>query len=181
MSAKAYIDNSKRLDLVYRKGTAFKFNLVIVDEQGTSIDLAAEGYSGAVLKIFSGPTSTTPIAEFTEAAGLTIVSGLIQVSKATASMPILNLDKYIWQLWLTDTDDDDLVFLNGYIELNHGISDALPIASQTRVVTVYLGDSVTNVTATLVRGFFNVDDLTEQQKYDLWQALLPYATGQPEP
>lgn len=144
MSAKIYIDNSRRRDIVCRKGATFSKTITVLNSDASDYNFTGKTVT---LEVYSSPADRTANLTFSSGAGLTLASGEIQLLKTAAQMSAMRRQDSIYQLWITHETGVKELWLNGYFVVNEGINDT-PEDSTDSITVNTSGDQITiNVTS----------------------------------
>lgn len=174
MPTEASADQSGNIKLTFRKGEgrSFAFHFLV---NSAAHDISAWTF---IFEVFNMDGNL--VFDLTEDSGGGLTnSGATGILLVEPTDDDVDIDEvaYRWKLRITEPATVKQTLFHGLFRIND--SPQAEVGADSANVTLDLGDIVVEVNLTMTG--VDIVSLTEQQKYDLWQALLPYSLGDPEP
>jgi hypothetical protein len=139
MSAVLSLDNSRRLDMIVRRGASFD-KALLVKNAADNTDFDFTGWTGE-LKAFSSIADTNADLTFSAAGGLTLATGSITLSKSDTVMNKFRRHDYFYFLWMTSPAGKKKLWLNGLFSVQEGLYD--DETDSNELLITLTGDDVT--------------------------------------
>lgn len=163
-------DQAFNFTLKFRKGEGKAFSFQFLEDSNAH-DISNYAFEFSVYE----RDSDTPLFTLTEDSGGGLTNGgsdgILTIQPTDANV---DLDPTTYQWKLKITNPSTVTWGHGLFPINNEPNNSE--AEDSATVNMNNGDVVIEVNLAITG--FDINNLTAQQKYDLWLALEPYATGQ---